>query len=219
MELIEIMKKRHSVRQYLDKKIESDKREVLDTLVEKINKENNLNIQIIYDEPKCFKSIFAKITKFRNCNNYISIIGKSNDEELDVKAGYFGEEIVLKAQSLGLNTCWVASTHGKTIATFAKDEREVIVIALGYGEGQGVQHKDKDLKEVSNVTENMPEWYKAGLEAALLAPTAINQQKFKFHLENDEVYLEQFKGPMHLVDKGIVKYHFEKISGHEVKMR
>ena len=39
------------------------------------------------------------------------MVGKKSEEE---KAGYFGEHLVLKAQALGLNTCWVAMTFKKS---------------------------------------------------------------------------------------------------------
>ena len=52
MEMLEIMKRRHSVRQYEDRAIEPEKRAVLDGLTADINRENGLHIQIVYDEPK-----------------------------------------------------------------------------------------------------------------------------------------------------------------------
>ena len=149
--------------------------------------------------------------------NYIAIVGKKNDTEVEEKAGYYGEKIVLKAQELGLNTCWVALTHGKSMAEIEADEKQVIIIALGYGENQGFPHESKDIRDVSNVTENLPEWYARGIEAALLAPTAINQQKFSFILKDDVVTAYPGKGANTKLDLGIVKYHFEVASNHKVQ--
>ena len=47
MDIYEIMKQRHSVRQYEDKKIEPDKRTLLLEEIDKINKEGHLHIQIL----------------------------------------------------------------------------------------------------------------------------------------------------------------------------
>lgn len=215
MEIMEIMRSRHSVRQYTDQKIESDKREVLNNLAEECNKESGLHIQMIYDEPKCFRVFFSKVAKFKNCANYISIVGKKSDQNLDEKAGYYGEQLVLKAQELGLNTCWVGFTHGKGTAKVESDEKQVIVIALGYGADQGVEHKSKSLSEISNVSENIPEWYALGLEAALLAPTATNQQRFHIELKGESPKITADKKSFALIDLGIVKYHFEIASGHK----
>lgn len=209
MEILDIMVKRHSVRSYLEKPIEIEKREELNKLVEQINIENDLNIQICYDEPKCFDSFMAHYGKFSGVTNYIALVGKKS-KDLDIKLGYYGEKLVLKAQELGLNTCWVAMTHGKSKAIVNKGEKLVCLISLGYGKTQGVVHKNKSINEVSNYSTDKPEWFKNGVESSLLAPTAMNQQKFYFELlGNNDVKLTTKKGFYTKLDLGIVKYHFE----------
>lgn len=104
MDIFEVVKSRHSVRQYTDKKIEYEKKKVLNEFTEACNAESGMNIQIIYDEPKCFASMMAHYGKFSGCTNYIAVVGKKG-KNLDEKAGYYGKKIVLKAQELGLNTC------------------------------------------------------------------------------------------------------------------
>ncbi|MCH5186421.1 MAG: nitroreductase [Oscillospiraceae bacterium] len=217
MDISELMKERHSVRQYTDKKIETEKRKKLTALAQECNKESGLNIQIIFDEPNCFKSFPSKLSGFKSCKNYIAVIGKKNDDKTDEKAGYYGEKLVLKAQELGLNTCWVALTHGKSAAEIKPGERLVILIALGYGANQGVPHKSKKISDVSDMSNNPPDWYARGIEAALLAPTALNRQKFRFTLQGDTVKANAGKGAYAALDLGIVKYHFEAASGHKVQ--
>lgn len=216
MEVLELMRQRHSVRKYLAKSIEMDKRDILNELAKKCNEESGLNIQIFYDEPDCFKSRLATYGMFKNVTNYICMVG-NNDEKLLEKAGYYGEQLVLKAQEIGLNTCWVALTHGKSKVVLKENEKEAIIIALGYGENQGIPHKNKALNKLNLVMGEAPEWYKIGMEAVLLAPTAVNQQKFKFIYENDTVKAIQTGGVYGEVDLGIVKYHFEVASGHKVQ--
>ena len=213
--IMELMRSRHSVRQYLDKPIPEEIRKQLNEYCEELNKQGNLNIQIIYDEPECFNSRMAHYGHFENCSNYIAVIGRKA-ADLDERSGYYGEMLVLKAQELGLNTCWVALTHGKSKAIIYSGEAEVILISLGYGRTQGTAHKSKAPSDVSNLTSESPQWFKDGIEAALLAPTAVNQQKFRFTLDGNKVTVRHsMLGTCLAIDLGIVKCHFELAAGKE----
>lgn len=205
-----IIRERHSVRSYLDKKIEQVKVDELNELIKDINEQENLNIQLILDDREVFDKFLLHYGRIRNCKNYIALIGK-DDSLLDEKIGYNGEKIVLKAQELGLNTCWVAGTYKKKAvkANINKGEKLVCIIAIGYGETNGMIRKSKTIEEVTTST-NYPEWYRRGIEFALLAPTAINEQKFKFeYIDEENVKAVAGKGSMTKIDLGIVKYHFE----------
>ncbi|MBQ6570124.1 MAG: nitroreductase [Clostridia bacterium] len=213
--VFELMKARHSVRQYLDKPIPDNIRTQLNNFAASLNRQSGLNMQIFYDEPECFSSRLAHYGRFENCSNYIAMIGKKSDD-LDEKCGYYGELLVLKAQELGLNTCWAALTHGKSKAVLDKDEKEVIVISLGYGKTQGSERKSKLPADVSNIMADSPEWFKRGVKAALLAPTAVNQQKFRFTLDKNKVSAKAgVFGSCLKIDLGIVKCHFELAAGRE----
>lgn len=213
--MLDLMKKRHAVRQYENKKIEEEKRAVLNALIEQINSESGLNIQICYDEAEAFDTFMAHYGKFDGVKNYVALIGKKGSDEL---AGYWGEHIALKAQELGLNTCWVAMTYGKGKAKVNKRKGEKIycVLALGYGKTQGVSHSVKEMSQVSNASDNTPDWFKRGVEAALLAPTAMNQQKFKFTYDSGKVIAKAGVGFYTKVDLGIAKCHFELGAGKNI---
>lgn len=216
MDILEIMKQRHSVRQYEDKRIEDEKREALKSAIAEINKESGLNVQIFFDEPKCFDSMMAHYGKFSGANNYIAMVGKKG-KNLDETCGYYGEKLVLFAQELGLNTCWVAMTHGKSAAVIDHGEKQAILISLGYGKNQGVPHKSKDIAILSKVDGQMPDWFVKGMEAVCLAPTAMNQQKFLLELHGEEVTAKVAgTGFYTKTDLGIVKYHFEAVTGKKV---
>ena len=205
-----LIKERHSVRSYLDKDIEKDKIQVLNKLIDEYNKNNDLNIQLILNDKDVFDKFILHYGRIKNAKNYIAMIGKK-DKLLDEKIGYYGEHLVLKAQELGLNTCWVAGTYskGSVKATINKDEKLVCIIAIGYGDNNGNIRKSKTQDDVS-ISKDVPDWYKKGIKYALMAPTAINQQKFKFELiDDDTVKLNSGTGPMTKIDSGIVKYHFE----------
>lgn len=217
MEQMELMEQRHSVRQYKGQAIEPEKRAVLDALTKEINQEANLHIQIIYDDPKCFDSFMAHYGKFSGVANYIALVGKKSSD-LEEQLGYYGEKLVLKAQELGLNTCWVALTHGKSKAETAKGEKLVCLISLGYGAVQGVSHKSKPAEELSRAASTAPEWFTQGVKAAMLAPTAMNQQKFFLELQSDgSVKATCGSGFYTKLDLGIVKYHFETVSGKKLR--
>lgn len=213
----EIIKSRHSVRNYTDQRIEGETLEKLQQVIDECNNESGLNIQLALNEIKAFGE--GHYGQFNNCKNYIAIIGDKTDKNLDEKAGYYGEKVTLKAQELGLNSCWVALTYKKSEVPFTLNDNEkiVIVIATGYGVTQGTNHKSKSFEQVSKTPENMaPDWYKKGVEYALYAPTAINQQKFEFELKNENQVIAKAKlGPCSKIDLGIVKYHFELGAGKD----
>lgn len=245
MDLMQAIRERHSVRNFQDVPISADDVAELDAFIAEQNAESGLHMQLIRNEPKAFNSPLIKLVthygKFRNVKNYIALIGRMGDEGdgpgLEEKCGYFGERVVLHAQQMGLRTCWVAGTYKKvpSACDIAPGERIVAVIAIGYGNDDGRQHKSKSLQDVMRVTGGAvvagagadaapdpcdsgttPDWFVAGVEAALLAPTAINQQKFLFEWDGTTVTVSAQHGPYCMIDLGIVKCHFEIGSGHAI---
>lgn len=216
MDILEIMKKRHSVRRYTDKKIDEKIKKELIKVINECNNEGDMHIQLCTDEPNAFDSFMSHYGKFNNVKNYIAIVGKKG-EKLQEKSGYYGEKVVLKAAELGLNTCWVALTYSKskTAIKVENGEKLVCVIALGYGENQGVNHKSKSIEELSKVNGVMPDWFEKGMEAAMLAPTSMNQQKFLISLDGNKVSAKALMGFYSKLDLGIVKCHFELGAGRE----
>ena len=214
---IEAIVARHSVRQYIEKLIEAEKIEELKALIEECNRVGGTHIQLVTDEPKAFEGGMAKYGKFSGISNYIAVVGKKGD---DVNLGYYGEKVVLRVQMLGLNTCWVGLSFSKQPDAYQvlDGEKLFCVISLGYGANQGVQHKLKPIEEFAEVNGPMPEWFRQGMEAAILAPTAVNQQKFRFVLRDGNKVEAQarfsFIGYAKL-DLGIAKYHFEVGAGKE----
>ena len=223
MTIHEAIEARHSVRAFKEQPLAEDIVKVLEDEILKLNNEGQLHIQLICNEPKAFQGTLAKYGKFRNANNYLVMAGKKADD-LDERIGYYGEHLVLFAQTLGLNTCWVGLSYSKVSGTYVLDEGEKIVcyIAIGYGETQGVSHKIKTIEQVSNANDITPSWFKKGVEAALLAPTAVNQQKFSFEyvgMNNNRHQVKAKKGISMIgytqIDLGIAKCHFEIGAGKE----
>ena len=214
MDILNIIKERHSVRMYRDKKIEDEILEKLQSKIEELNKESGLKMQLILNEPKAFDSFMAHYGKFDGVKNYIAIIGDKNSN-LAEKAGYYGEQLVLFAQGLGLNTCWVVLTFKKIkdIYKINKNEKIQLVIAIGYGQNHGTTHKIKTYEQVTNINGEAPQWFIDGVNASLLAPTAMNQQRFMIHYKDGMAKITSSKWPYANIDLGIVKCHFEIGSG------
>ena len=213
MDIMETIKQRHSVRQFTDKPLEKEAVEALQEEIDRCNKESGLHIQLITDEPEAFQASKPSYGQFKGCRNYLILFGPKG---MEVEVGYYGERVVLKAQELGVNSCWVALTYkkGKAQGVQAPGEKRYLVIALGYGETQGSERKSKTIADVSDYREGDPDWYRNGIEAALLAPTAVNQQKFRFARNGDKVTVKVAGfGFYTKIDLGIVKYHFEAGSG------
>ena len=216
MTLLEAISARHSVRKYLDKEIPADIIVALQDKIMECNKIGNLNIQLVQNETKAFTGMLS-YGSFSGVKNYLVMVGKKS-KDLDERVGYYGEQIVLLAQTLGLNTCWVGLSYRKVPEAYnvGKDEKLACMIALGYGETQGVSHKIKTVEQVSNASDITPSWFRKGVEAALLAPTAVNQQKFSFEhvgVKNNRHQIRAKKGFSMIgytkMDLGIARYHFE----------
>ena len=222
MTLQEAISARHSVRKYIDKEIPADIVTVLQDNIAKYNKVGNLNIQLVLNETRAFTGMLS-YGSFSGVKNYFVMVGKKGDD-LDERVGYYGEQLVLLAQTLGLNTCWVGLSYRKVPEAYnvGKDEKLACMIALGYGETQGVSHKIKTIEQVSNASDITPSWFKRGVEAVLLAPTAVNQQKFSFEyagMSNNRHLVRAKKGFSMIgytqMDLGIAKCHFEIGAGKD----
>ena len=224
MTIQEAIEARHSVRAYTGQPLAADVVEVLEEKIRELNEKGHLHMQLIRNETKAFQGKLAKYGKFRGVNDYIVMAGQKADD-LDERIGYYGEQLVLLAQTLGLNTCWVGLSYSKVPGTYVLDAGEVIeaYISIGYGETQGVSHKIKSVEQVSNANDLTPSWFRQGVEAALLAPTAVNQQKFFFEYipaRDGKPVRVLAKRNFSLIgftqmDLGIAKCHFEIGAGIE----
>ena len=224
MTLLEAIEARHSVRKYKDDPIPEEVLAILRAKIDEINQTADLHVQLITDEPKSFSGLMA-YGAFSGVKNYLVMAGKKS-EDLDERIGYYGEQLVLLAQTLGLNTCWAGASYKKIPGTYALEDDEKIgcYIALGYGITQGNSHRSKARADVSNASDLTPAWFNRGIDAALLAPTAVNQQKFQIEYLGmkgvGNTPKVSAKPTFSMIgyakmDLGIVKCHFEVAAGKE----
>lgn len=217
-DVFQLMEARHSVRSYTSDAITKPQLEKLQACIDACNEESGLNIFLVTDEPKAFSNFAARYGHFTGVSNYLVLAGPDS-ADLEEKCGYYGEELVLLAQEIGLNTCWVALTFSKRVVRkmIPEGQKLCIVISLGKGETPGKPRKTRPATDLSNISEASPTWFKRGMKAACLAPTAINQQSFYFTLEDDGKTVSAVsKGdPCSTIDLGIVKHDFELAAGAE----
>lgn len=217
MTLKEAIVARHSVRQYQEKAIEAEIIKRLNEEIALCNQEGGLHIQLVLDEPHAFTGGMVKYGNFKGVRNYLAMVAPKGADE---KVGYYGERLVLLAQTLGLNSCWVGMSVGKQPDryTIADGEKLHCVIALGYGANQGVQHPLRPMEKFIKASIPLPDWFRRGMEAAILAPTAVHQQKFELELLDDHTLAARARFSLvgwAKLDLGIVKYNFEIAAGKE----
>ncbi len=216
MTIHEAIETRHSVRQFTAQEIDEKTIAELQKTIDACNKEGHLHMQLCINEPEAFQASKPHYGSFAGCRNYIAVAAKPSQRE---DCGYYGEKIVLAAQMLGLNTCWVVLTYKKGKAVYQCDPGEKLqaVIALGYGMTQGTPHKSKEIEKLCTVKGDIPAWFQAGMKAASLAPTAMNQQKFMITLAGSIVSARPLMSLFGNtdIDLGIVKCNFEIGAGKE----
>ena len=213
---MEAMRARHSVRSYTGEALDACVRAAIEEKVAEVNGAGGLHVQLVADEPRAFSGLMAHYGKFSGVTNYLAMIG-ARSGDLEERVGYYGEELVLACTKLGLGTCWVAMTYSKVKGAFdvGPGEKLVVVISLGRPAVQGTAHTSKAASRVSETDEPGCEWFERGVEAALLAPTAMNQQQFTFSKTGDVVRARAGLGFFAKVDLGIAKLHFELGAGRE----
>lgn len=214
MTMNEAMYQRHTVRKYIDTPIPP---EIVDALEERIKEQNErygLTIRLVRGDtgafPAVIRLLFAKGVK-----NYLIMCG-GESRNLDERLGYSGADLMLYAQTLGLNTWWGGGTfHRKKVSQAVSGKKVTGVIAIGYGAVQGVPHRMKRPQEVSAFAGTAPAWFQKGVDAALLAPTALAKQAFFIKGTGRSVSIACDHGIFSGTDKGLVKYHFELGAGRE----
>ena len=213
MTIREAVRARHSVRSYTARPIDGAVLKALEDEIKACNAESGLSIRLFLNDPDAIKGLWA-YGAFENADNYLALIGPDT-ADFSERCGYYGERLVLFAETLGLNTCWIAGSYkkGRVKQICGDGERLAAIISIGYGARPGKPHRSKTFAQVTEVDGEAPDWFKEGVEAALLAPTAINQQRFRFILKDGEATAKALRGPYSRIDLGIVKYHFEIGSG------
>lgn len=213
-ERMALMAQRRSVRRYLADPIDPEKLAVLNATIDRCNQLGQLNLTIRLDEPDPFDHWLAHYGSLSGIRHYIALIGQKHSD-LQERIGYFGEFVVLQATALGLGTCWIAGTYDKhkSHVKLSQSEELVGVIAVGNAAHPGTPRKTKSIAQLSRYPDPIPEWFNQGMKASQLAPTAMNQQNFRFITDGSTVSAQAGIGFYTKLDLGIAKLHFELGTG------
>ena len=225
MTLEEAVFARHSVRRYSSTPLSQEQEEELHARIAKLNENFALHMQLVLNDDVAFSGRLAHYGSFRNVKNYIAVAGQKTvagcESSFDERVGYATADIVLLAQTLGLNTCVVGLTFKKTpTIEIDNGEKLELVIAIGHGETQGVQHPMKPVTRIAPDYDLAPDWFKKGIDYVMLAPSALNQFKARFTVdESGRVTAKHRLGYFSKVDLGIFKYFFVIGAGKEIFRR
>ena len=212
---VETIRERHSVREYDGKPLARAEFDALGAVVEECARESGLDIQLVGDNPEVF-NVIARFGLIRGCRTHVAFVvdgAKAGDVAADEAIGYWGQKIVLAAQDMGFNTCWCAlCSRKKSHVVVVPGKKVRLIIAVGHGKTQGFSRKTKSVEALSSVEcAKAPAWFAAAMEAAQLAPTAMNNQNFKITLLSDgkTVRIDAPKSGLNVIDEGIVRCNFE----------
>lgn len=212
---VETIRERHSVREYDGKPLARAEFDALGAVVEECARESGLDIQLVGDNPEVF-NVIARFGLIRECRTHVAFVvddAKAGDVAADEAIGYWGQKIVLAAQDMGFNTCWCAlCSRKKSRAVVTPGKKIRLIIAVGHGKTQGFSRKTKSVEALSSVEcAKAPAWFAAAMEAAQLAPTAMNNQNFKIALLSDgkTVRIDAPQSGLNVIDEGIVRCNFE----------
>lgn len=212
MTLKEAMQARHAVRRYTDKSIPAEIISKLNARILENNEKYGLAVKLITNDESAFGALI-KLVLAKGIKNYFLLAGPDTPT-LGERLGYSSADLMLYAQTLGLNTWWVGGTFNRKGMAKKADGCKVIgVVAVGYGAVQGTPHKSKTPEEVSSYEGESPVWFQEGVKAALLAPTALNKQAFFIKGRRGKVSVTCDNGIFTGADLGLVKYHFELGAG------
>lgn len=223
MELGEAIRIRHAVRRYTEEPIARDVADELEETISQCNRDGNLHMELRLNDPAAFDHYSTAYGVYKNARNLV-IIPSDGTRDTDERCGYYGSQVLLKATQLGLDTGWIRQVDQPLAkGEPERDEPLRFAIVLGYGVSHGRPHRSKYYDQVASVPAgtDAPDWFRNGVEAALLAPTSLSQQNFVLVLRPDGRTVEAKPGPgsCGYTDLGIVKYHFEIGAGPEADFK
>ena len=228
-----VIEKRRSRRHFDESRpIESDTLSALDTVCKRFMPFPNARSCLVTESVKgVFRGIVGSYGKIKGAPAFVAFIGNTDSASVQEEAGYTGEGVILEATALGLNTCWVAGFFKpESVASLVEiksNERVLAVTPVGYARrsesleeklmtGFGHTHRRLPVSRlVSRLgRDNLPEWAKASIQAARLAPSAVNRQPWGFDVEGGSIIVYvRTGGPEFGVSKrldcGIAMLHFE----------
>lgn len=229
-ELIRAIEKRISCRAFEPRAIEQEKLDALQAAAQRINELTGLHFQVFGPREDGTAIDMAPNMFGSNPPCYAALVGPK-DPIAEEKLGYYGEQLVLLAETMGLSTCWVASTYDKETTRVELADGEVLhdVVPIGYAPKKmpfkqrtiraGIRRRSKaqeDLYRGPVPLDQAPDWIRACVDAVWKGPSAINEQPVVFAQDAPDApvsaELSRVKTGLEYTDLGIAKYHFEVVA-------
>jgi len=200
-----VIEKRRSRRSFEPKQLDKKLLTHLDSICNGFRPFPDARSVLVREVPDIlFKGAIGPYGKIKGAPAFIAFIGNMDSPNVWERVGYTGEGIILEAEAMNLATCWVAGFFRPKVVNsliqLSKSERVLAVTPIGYRKkrhsleerlmtGFGLTHRRRPLSGlVSGIEESAwPQWIKLALEAARLAPSAVNRQPWRFRVEPDSI--------------------------------
>ena len=222
--LKEAIRTRKSRRTFQGLPLKKKDADTLNKWIDRFNEESQLKMVLVEIDENLFKGFSSSLGVFKGVSNYIAVVGDDDIADLEAKAGYYGELVVLEATNLGLATCWIGGSFKKQrvydILNLNEDERLLCIIAVGYAAekkslremivSKATSFKPRKLEEVFKHEGECPVWVLNGMELVMLAPSSSNSQPIVFTYANEKIVanIQKYKD-FKYIDLGIALVHFE----------
>lgn len=209
MPITSAMRSRHVVRSYRGDPLPTDFVASLTARIADLNAHHGVDIRLVTNDSGAYGRLWGTFVAHgvRNC----LVMSGPDAPDLDERLGYCGSDLMLWLQDAGLNTWWAGGSFSRRGAAAASGAtgRIIGVVAIGYGTTQGKPHRTKRPEEVATYDGQAPAWFRQGVQAALLAPTAYGRQRFTIAGRGRTVSVTCDNGKYSGADLGLVKHHFE----------
>ena len=227
----EIIRSRHSVRNYEDKELSDDTINKIESYISNLDNPFGGKVRVkLIKKDEYNKDVKLGTYGFiKGAKYYLTVACENGDFALE-SLGYAFEKVVLYCTSLGLGTVWMAGSFNK--GAFAKamnlkeNETIAIVSPVGYEGGKKsiigsiIGSKKKPRKSFSDIffnndfntplSEDLAGEYAEALEMVRLAPSAMNKQSWRIVKQGNLIHFYSNGNiEMNKIDLGIAMCHFD----------
>lgn len=211
---------RRSTRVYDGKPLSAEFLADIGQLAESTNPFGDVAVEIINEVPAgFFKGIIGSYFSIDDAPSAIVLSVSGADPNRYWHLGYIAEALVLEATARGVDSCWVAGSFSRevarAVASLPEGNMLVAAVAFGHGTESPREARRRPLSKIGPGFETWPAWARVGLEAARLAPSAVNRQPWRFSLDRRQRATLHVGGALFsrsalsYVGCGIAALHFE----------
>ncbi|MBE3575447.1 MAG: nitroreductase family protein [Firmicutes bacterium] len=235
--------RRHAVRTYLERPLDLDHvRMIREACRASASAASGARVVFVAARAeRVFTGLVGSYGRIRGAQAFLAMIGDTAQPHVEETVGYAGEYVILAATAAGVGSCWVSGTFSPDVVASLVDlspgEKVFAVSPLGYpAEPSGTERIMKALarsatrKPVERLLTpeslslaSCPQWVKQALEAARLAPSALNRQPWRFTVSAEGIRVSvEREGGQRRLDCGIAMLHLElgaRAAGVQTKWR